>query len=98
MGFGISPRVRTSGCLAVPATGLEAATNRRRVASARHRHALFLLAVICHAGAIGIDFLMTPGIFPVLRGCGVALVQRLFPLAGHVILAALRKARGCKDR
>jgi hypothetical protein len=41
---------------------------------------------------------MTPGVLLVPRGRGVALAQRLRPLAGHVILAALRKARCCNDR
>jgi hypothetical protein len=57
--------------------------------------ALFLLAVLVHAGAERVELVSTPGRLRHLSGLGTALPQRLLARATHVILATLRQARRC---
>src|SRR5262249_34564187 len=57
---------------------------------------LFLLALVAHAGAVHLDLVVRPGMLRQLAGLGVAVAQRIFPRAAHLILGALRQARRCK--
>src|SRR5262245_34489178 len=66
-----------------------------------HKHfryrdvALFLLAMLGHAGPIRVDLDVGPGMLRVLLGPEIALAQGLLPRGAHVILASLREARRC---
>src|SRR5262249_6500919 len=57
--------------------------------------ALFLLALITHAGAVALDLVVRPGMLRQLAGLGVAVAQRILPRPALLILAALREARRC---
>src|SRR5262249_31467895 len=58
-------------------------------------HALFLLAVLVHAGAIRVDLVITPSGLRHLSGLAAALPQRLLSRIARGSLAALRQARRC---
>src|SRR5215831_16783185 len=62
----------------------------------RKTAALFLLALVAHAGAVDLDLVVRPGMLRQLSGLGVAVAQRILPRAAHLILAALREARRCQ--
>jgi hypothetical protein len=71
--------------------------------TAIHKHfryrdvALFLLAMLGHAGPIRVDLDVGPGMLRVLLGPEIALAQSLRPRGAHVLLAALREARRRQD-
>jgi hypothetical protein len=66
--------------------------------SAVQREALFLLAVISHAGAIRVDLVVAPGMFDIFPRLNAALVNRRRPRGAHAGLAAFAALREARRR